>query len=204
MMWCGHVAPCAGRRAGSRQPDHARSSSFVRARCHARVRPRRAIHLSAGALCGPHQRSHKCAWLRTTFSSTRSQGRRIASCEVVSSSSIRRATCEHNLWALKEPRRHRAALHAACVLPLFADMPACCHCPATPAMPHPISLLPALPGLRPLDARPVQDAPRSQHPPGPPGRLRLHSVCVCVLVDAMSQCRLMCLLLSGRLPFAKR
>ena len=51
---------------------------------------------------------------------------------------------------------------------------------------------------------PVQDAPRSQHPPGPPGRLRLHSVCVCVLVDAMSQCRLMCLLLSGRLPFAKR
>ena len=203
-MGCGHVAPsCARRCAGSRLPDHARCSFFVRSRHHARVRPRRAIHLSAGALCGPHQRSHKCAWLRTTFSSTRGQGRRIASCEVVSSSSIRRATCEHNLWALKEPRRHRAALHAACVLPLFADMPACCHCPATPAMPHPISLLPALPGPRPLDA-PCTGRSRSQHPPGPPGRLRLHCVCVCVLVDVMSQCRLMCLLLSGRLPFAKR
>jgi hypothetical protein len=35
MMWCGHVAPCAGRCAGSRQPDHARSSFVVRSRCHA-------------------------------------------------------------------------------------------------------------------------------------------------------------------------
>ena len=70
-------------------------------------------------------------------------------------------------------------------------------------MPHPISLLPALPGLRPLDA-PCTGRSRSQHPPSPPGRLRLHCVCVCVLVDVMSQCRLMCPLLSGRLPFAKR
>ena len=180
MKWCGHVAPCAGRCAGSRQPDHARSSFFVRSRCHARVRQHRAIRLSAGALCGPHQRSHKCAWLRTTFSSTRDQGRRSESCEVVSSSSIRRATYEHNLWALKEPRRHRAALHAACVLPLFADMPACCHCPATPAMPHPILLRPALPGLRPLDApctgrHTIPTPGRPAWPPSP-------ALCMCVCV----------------------
>ena len=147
------------------------------------MRTRRVILVCTGALCGPHQRSHKCAWLRTTFSSTRSQGRRIASCEVVSSSSIRRATCEHNLWALKEPRRHRAALHAACVLPLFADMPACCHCPATPAMPHPILLRPALPGLCPLDApctgRPTIPTPaRPAWPPSP-------AFCMCVCVGCL-------------------
>ena len=50
-MGCGHVAPsCARRCAGSRLPDHARCSFFVRSRHHARVRPRRAIHLSAGQL----------------------------------------------------------------------------------------------------------------------------------------------------------
>ena len=70
-------------------------------------------------------------------------------------------------------------------------------------MPHPISLLPALPGLRPLDA-PCTGRSRSQHPPGPPGRLRLHCVCVCVLCDVMFPCRLMCFLLSGRLPSAMR
>jgi hypothetical protein len=31
MVWCGHVAPCSGRCAGSRQPGHARGSFFVRA-----------------------------------------------------------------------------------------------------------------------------------------------------------------------------
>jgi hypothetical protein len=91
------------------------------------MRTRRVILVCTGALCGPHQRSHKCDWLRTTFSSTRGQGRRIESCEVISSSSIRRATYEHSLWVLKEPRHHRAALHAACVLLLFASLPACCH-----------------------------------------------------------------------------
>jgi hypothetical protein len=88
-------------------------------------------------------------------------------------------------------------------------------CPCLLTCQHAATALPRLPCHTPsccallyrgcaLLTRPVQDAPRSQHPPGPPGRLRLHSVCVCVLVDAMSQCRLMCLLLSGRLPFAKR
>ena len=57
---------------------------------------------------------------------------------------------------------------------------------------------------RALLMRPVQDAPRSQRPPGPPGRLRLHCVCVCVLGDVMFPCRLMCFLLSGRLPSAMR
>ena len=85
MRWSGHVAPCAGRCAGSRQPDHARSSFFVRSRCHARVRQHRAIRLSAGALCGPHQRSHRCVWLRTTCFSTRGHGRLRKACEVDSS-----------------------------------------------------------------------------------------------------------------------
>ena len=85
MRWCGHVTPCAGRCAGSRQPDHARSSFFVRSRCHARVRQHRAIRLSAGALCGPHQRSHRCVWLRTTCFSTRGHGRLRKACEVDSS-----------------------------------------------------------------------------------------------------------------------
>jgi hypothetical protein len=53
-----HVAPCAGRCAGSRRPDHAFSKTiFVRSRRHAHVHQRRAIRLSAGAMCGSHRMS---------------------------------------------------------------------------------------------------------------------------------------------------
>ena len=68
-MGCGHVAPsCARRCAGSRLPDHARCSFFVRSRHHARVRPRRAIRLFAGSIWRALQHSHNHAWPRTTFS----------------------------------------------------------------------------------------------------------------------------------------
>ena len=67
-MGCGHVAPsCARRCAGSRLPDHARCSCFVRSRHHARMRPRRAIRLSAGSMWRAHQHSHIHVWPRTTF-----------------------------------------------------------------------------------------------------------------------------------------
>ena len=66
--WGGDVAPsCARRCAGSRLPDHARCSCFVRSRRHARVRPRRAICLSAGSMWRAHQHSHIHVWPRTTF-----------------------------------------------------------------------------------------------------------------------------------------
>ena len=80
--------------------------------------------------------------------------------------------------------------HAATALPRLP-----CHTPSCCAL---------LYRGRALSMRPVQDAPRSQRPPGPPGRLRLHCVCVCVLCDVMFPCRLMCFLLSGRLPSAMR
>ena len=67
-MECGHVAPsCARRCAGSRLPDHARCSFFVRSQHRARVRPRRSIHLPAGSMWRAHQHSHKHVWPRTTF-----------------------------------------------------------------------------------------------------------------------------------------
>ena len=167
------------------------------------MRTRRVILVCTGALCGPHQRSHKCAWVRTTSSGTRGHGRRVEPCEVIGSSSIRRATYEHSLWGSK----NHDATEQHFMQRVF--------CPCLLTCQHAATALPRLPCHTPsccallyrgcaLLTRPVQDAPRSQHPPGPPGRLRLHSVCVCVLVDVMSQCRLMCLLLSGRLPFAKR
>ena len=68
MVGYGHVAPCAGRCAGSRRPDHARRPSFVRSRRHAHARPRRAIPLSAGPLWSAHQHGHIHQWPRTTFS----------------------------------------------------------------------------------------------------------------------------------------
>ena len=80
--------------------------------------------------------------------------------------------------------------HAATALPRLP-----CHTPSCCAL---------LYRGRALSMRPVQDAPRSRRPPGPPGRLRLHCVCVCVLCDVMFPCRLMCFLLSGRLPSAMR
>jgi hypothetical protein len=52
--------------------------------------------------------------------------------------------------------------------------------------------------------RSIQDVAKAQGSPGPPGRLRLLCVRVCVLGDMMFLCRLMCFLLSGRLPFAMR
>jgi hypothetical protein len=75
MVGWGHVTPCAGRCAGPRQPEHARRPLFVRSRRHAHVHPRRAIRLSAGALCHAHQNSHICLWLRTTSAEWRSEGK---------------------------------------------------------------------------------------------------------------------------------
>ena len=74
--WGGDVAPsCARRCVGSRLPDHARCSFFVRSRHRAHVLPRRAIRLSAGDLGHAHQNSHICLWLRTTSAGWRSEGK---------------------------------------------------------------------------------------------------------------------------------
>jgi hypothetical protein len=145
--------------------------------------PRRVILVCTGALCGPHQRSHKCDGLRKSFSSTRGHGRRMESCEVISSSSIRRATYEHSLWVLKEPRHHRAALHAACVLLLFALLPQ--HvATALPCPPHAALRLaaPYYAGAAPLSCA-LHVFRTSRKPKARPARLAAFAcfvyVCVC-------------------------
>ena len=123
--------------------------------------------------------------------------------DINGASSVQRAMCEHI-------SHHR---DRGCGLPrsrsssvLFCQH--CCQHVAT-AMPCPPCRTPPrcsrlCRGRAPL-MRFVQDAAKSQRSPGPPGRLRLHCVCVCVCVgDVMFQCRSMCFLLSGRLPFAIR
>ena len=131
MVWCGHVAPCAGRCAGSRQPDHARSSFFVRPRCHARVRQRRAIRLSAGSMWRAHQHSHNQVWPRTTFNkggqeAVQQRGRHrqrifYATHDVHAHLTQPRA----RLWARSASGQQHCCQHAATALPRLP-------CPAPP------------------------------------------------------------------------
>jgi hypothetical protein len=75
---------------------------------------------------------------------------------------------------------------------------------ALPAMPHPTSLLPAVPGPRPSAALCTghREIPMLARPARPP--LPALYVCLCVLGGVMFLCRSMCFLLSGQLSFAIR
>ena len=201
-MECGHVAPsCARRCAGSRLPDHARCSFFVRSRHRARVRPRRSIHLPAGSMWRAHQHSHKHVWPRTTFNkggheTIRQRGRhRQRIFYATHDVSVHLTQPRARLWA----RSASGQQHAFCQhVPSMPPMP--CHaCHAAPHLAAPCCAGAARPLLRF-----VQDAAISRCSPGPPGRLRLRCMCVCVLGMVMFQCRPMCFLPSGRLPFAVR
>jgi hypothetical protein len=145
----GHVAPFAGRCAGSRRPDHARRPFFVRSRRHARAHPRRAIPLSAGPLWSAHQHSHIHLWPHTTISmggdkkQVRNEG------DIDSASLTQHAMYEHVShqcdcgWEPTVQQAHSIpfASIVASMLPLH---------PATPAIPRPTILHPAVPGPRPL------------------------------------------------------
>ena len=178
MVGYGHVAPCAGRCAGSRRPDHARRPCFVRSRRHAHMNPRRATHLSAGPLWrAHHEHSHIHLWPRTT-SNIRGQeagqvrGRRRQRIPLTTYG------VQAHLARMRlrlEPTAQQA--HTASLLP--ALLPACCHCHALPAMPHPTLLLPVVPGPRPSAAlctgrREIPMLARPAWPPSP----ALY-VCVC-------------------------
>jgi hypothetical protein len=73
--------------------------------------------------CGPHQRSHKCVWLRTTFSSTRGPW---AMDEIVRSRQlVFHSTCDVRAHFVGAQRTmtppSSTPRHAACVFLLFAD-----------------------------------------------------------------------------------
>jgi len=149
-MGCGHVAPsCARRCAGSRLPDHARCSFFVRSRHHARVRPRRAIRLFAGSMWRAHQHSHNHVCTRTNMATQHGRTRSRSGKRATSTTHLSR-----NMRCTSTSRTK--AIAAGCsrltatLLP--ALLPACCHCtlkleyPATPAIPRPTILHPAVPG----------------------------------------------------------
>ena len=177
-MECGHVAPsCARRCAGSRLPDHARCSFFVRSRHRARVRPRRSIHLPAGSMWRAHQHSHKHVWPRTTFNkggheTIRQRGRhRQRIFYATHDVSVHLTQPRARLWA----RSASGQQHSFCQhVPSMPPLP--CHaCHAAPHLAAPCCAGAARPLLRF-----VQDAAISRCSPGPPGRLRLRCMCVCV------------------------
>ena len=119
--------------------------------------------------CWPRERAAWAALLPHIAWCKNSLHERDCSCEPAVQQAQQRLVCQH------------CGQHAATALPRLP-----CHTPSCCALLYRgCALL----------TRPVQDAPRSQHPPGPPGRLRLHCVCVCVLGDVMFPCRLMCFLL---------
>ena len=177
-MECGHVAPsCARRCAGSRLPDHARCSFFVRSRHRARVRPRRSIHLPAGSMWRAHQHSHKHVWPRTTFNkggheTIRQRGRhRQRIFYATHDVSVHLTQPRARLWA----RSASGQQHSFCQhVPSMPPLP--CHaCHAAPHLAAPCCAGAARPLLRF-----VQDAAISRCSPGPPGRLRLRCMCVWV------------------------
>ena len=115
----------ARRCAGSRLPDHARCSSFVRSRHHARVRPRRAIRLFVGSIWRALQHSHNHVWPRTTFS----MGEQAADQER-GRQRQRIPNATYDLRARLAQRRLRLiVLRAAGPQHLLATtlLPACCH-----------------------------------------------------------------------------
>jgi hypothetical protein len=122
--------------------------------------------------------------------------------DINGASSVQRAMCEHishnrdRGCGLLRSRSSSVLFCQHCCQHVATALP-CPPCRTSP----PCSLL--CRGRAP-QLRSIQDAAKSQGSPGPPGRLRLLCVCVCVLGDVMFLCRLMCFLLSGRLPFAMR
>ena len=205
-MECGHVAPsCARRCAGSRLLGHARCSFFVRSRHHARVRPRRAIRWFAGSMWRAHQHSHSYLLHRTTL---RMGGRGAGQERGRHRQHIPRATCEVRAHLARtrlrlEPAAQQA--HSAHFASIVASMLPLPH--ALPAMPHPTSLLPAVPGPRALCCA------LCRTPQNPSARLARPAAFACVAYvcvwvgvwgDVMFQCRSMRRLFSGQLPSAVR
>jgi hypothetical protein len=183
MRLVGHVAPGAGRCAGSRRPDHARGSSFARSQCHALVHPRRAIRLYAGALCGSHQQGHMhISWLSTMFGHRRPRAEHVGrkhwrgDFRATSDTRVHPKVAFAVLWA------HRAAgpqsSHFACTVPGSA-LP-CRTCPTRPEEPR-LSLA----GPRALSLRRVQ-RPFAVPAPAQPTRSPLLALAVCLFSFPLS------------------
>ena len=178
MKWCGHVAPCAGRCAGSRQPDHARSSFFcaiAMASPHAPT-SRNPFVRRCSMTCTPEQ-PHQLVDAHS-FSRVEDRRKVMDAADINGASSVRRAMCEHI-----SHNRDRG-----CGLPLSRSSSVlfCQHCSqhVATAIPCPPCRYPPrcsrlCRGRAPL-LRFVQDAEKYQRSPGPPGRLCLYDVCVCV------------------------
>ena len=156
--WSRHTG--AQRCTGSRRPDHARGSLFVRTCRNARMLPRRTILVCTGALGGSHQQSHMHSWLRTMF------GHRRPRAEQVGRQHWRgdfRATSDTRVHlkvafaAVGPPRSRSTVIPFACTVPGPA-LPFLT-CPTRPKEPRL-----RLAGLRALSLR------RVQRPLGPPAR----------------------------------
>ena len=169
--WGGDVAPsCARRCAGSRLPDHARCSFFVRSRHRARVRPRRAIRLFAGSMWRAHQHSHNHVCTRTNMATqhgrTRSRSGKRATSTTHLSRNMRYTSTSRTKAIAAGCSRLTATL-------LPALLPACCHCTTLPHMPS--HAPPYCTLLCRARVCALYRTPCSQCPLGPPGRFaRIH------------------------------